>query len=76
MCYLPVRVRLKTSPSPTSGVTLTGFLAILRDKGPVDVGFIQNYSQRVPLTWSFPLHVGVDDFSMQPLRQFREEYGA
>lgn len=80
VCYLPFRVRSKNPlHQPTTGVTLTGFLAVLRDQGPVDVGVIQNYLQRVPLIWPFPLRVGVDVFSMQPLRRFREskrEYGA
>lgn len=80
-CVLPSRPSPIEKPfhQPTSGVTLNGFLAVLRDQGPVDVGVIQNYLQRVPLIWPFPLRVGVHDFSMQPLRRFREtkrEYGA
>lgn len=80
VCYLPVRVRSKNPlHHPTTSVTLTGFLAVLREQGPVDVGVIQNCLQRVPLIWPFPLRVGVDHFSMQPLRRFREskkEYDA
>lgn len=69
---LPSRPIAKPSPSPTTGITLTSLLAVLRDQGLLGVGVIQNYLQRVPLIWPFPLRAGLDDFSMQPLRRFRE----
>jgi len=76
-CVLPSRPSPIEKPSPSAHQWY--YPAVLRDQGPVDVGVIRNYLQRVPLIWPFPLRVGVDDFSMQPLRRFREtkrEYGA
>lgn len=77
---LPSRPIEGPSPSPLNRCYPNRLPGRFTGPEAVGVGVIQKYYlQRVPPIWPFPLRTGLDDFSMQPLRRFRESkrgYGA